>query len=313
MEVLTDVDPARIRALIAEDHFFWIDLVAPDDDQLAALGEALDLHPLALEDTREMGQRPKVDRFGDSALIVFFTAMEDEAGEPRLAEIHLHLSGSWLATVRRDPCDALDALRPRLVGEGTKDEAYLVYRVLDALTDRLYPVVDRFERDNDALEAAALNTPTRHLLARINDQRQLVQRFARRVGAQGDHFMQAVGELAELPGLAHGRRAYFRDIADHLLQLASEFHRQADDVVTVTTMYFNANANRLTLTATRLTVLATFFLVWTLVTSFFGQNFKWLTDRVDTGWTFLVFGVGGLVIPTLVTAVYFWQRRRDWL
>ena len=50
----------------------------------------------------------------------------------------------------------------------------------------------------------------------------------------------------------------------------------------MTTTYFNANANRLNALATRLTVLATFFLIWTLVTSFFGQNFRWLTDHVES-------------------------------
>jgi len=81
----------------------------------------------------------------------------------------------------------------------------------------------------------------------------------------------------------------------------------------MTTTYFNANANRLNALATRLTVLATFFLIWTLVTSFFGQNFGWLTDHVKSLEAFLIFGVGGLLVPTMIAAAYFWRRRREWL
>jgi magnesium transporter len=215
--------------------------------------------------------------------------------------------------VRRTHCDALDDLHVKLIDEHPEYEDYLVYRVLDALTDALYPVVDHFEARIDALEAAALDSPTRTLLHDIQQRREIVQRFSRRITAQRDHFVSAGIELADLPGLTRSRREYMRDVGDHLTQVASELHRQAEDVTTVTTMYFNSNANRLTLTATRLTVIATFFLVWTLITSFFGQNFKWLTDHIESLWTFLAFGVGGLVVPTAITAVYFWRRRREWL
>ena len=57
--------------------------------------------------------------------------------------------------------------------------------------------------------------------------------------------------------------------------------RQNEDLFALTSTYFNANANRLNRTATRLSVAGTFFIVWTLVTGFFGQNFGWLVDHID--------------------------------
>ena len=57
MHVLTTVDAAEIAQLRDSDEFFWVDLVHPSDDEVDRLGTALDLHPLALEDTREFGQR----------------------------------------------------------------------------------------------------------------------------------------------------------------------------------------------------------------------------------------------------------------
>jgi magnesium transporter len=65
-------------------------------------------------------------------------------------------------------------------------------------------------------------------------------------------------------------------------------------------------------TATRLSVVATFFVVWTLITGFFGQNFGWLVRSVESRGDFLLFGVGGLVVPTVVLAVVLWVKRHDW-
>jgi len=192
-------------------------------------------------------------------------------------------------------------------------EDYVVYQVLDALTDALYPVVDRLEDRIDALEARVLARPDRHQLTEIYRIKQDVQTILRRMVTQRDQFAAASEAIHHVPGLTQGSREYIRDIGDHLAQVTGEFHRQADDLTGLTSTYFNANTNKLNLTVTRLTVVATFFLIWTLVTSFFGQNFGWLVRHISTPQAFVGYGIGGLVIPTLLVAAYFWRRRREWL
>ena len=59
-------------------------------------------------------------------------------------------------------------------------------------------------------------------------------------------------------------------------------------------------------------MIATFFITWTLITGFFGQNFGWLVSNVESRTDFLVFGVGGLVIPTVGLVTLLWIKRRDW-
>ncbi len=49
-----------------------------------------------------------------------------------------------------------------------------------------------------------------------------------------------------------------------------------------------------------------------MITSFFGQNFGWLVDGIESRTDFLVFGLGALGLPTVVLVVYFWRRRREW-
>ncbi len=314
MEVLTEVDRDRIEALRARDEFFWLDLESPSDADLTAVGELLGLHELALEDTREFGQRPKLDRYPGAVLLAYWTARVTPNGlGTELVEFHLHISGGFLFTVHLTPWHELDELREALARDAIEAEDVIVYRVLDALTDALFPVVDHLEARIDGLEAAVLSDTDRRQLGEIYRLKQEVQLLQRRLVPQRDHFGAGIEAIVALPGLTHGAREYLRDVADHLAQVASELYRQTDDLTALTSTYFNASSNRLNALATRLTVLATFFLIWTLVTSFFGQNFRWLTDHVDSLRAFLLFGVGGLVVPTLLALAYFWRRRREWL
>jgi magnesium transporter len=314
MEVLTEIDRGRIEGLRARDEFFWLDLTSPTDAELDVVGELLGLHELALEDTREFNQRPKLDRYPDGVLLVYWTARvaPDRIGVEQI-EVHLHISGGYLATVRRSRCLELDELHDALVPEGTQAEDYIVYRVLDGLTDGLYPVIDHLEGRIDGLEEVVLSNTDRRQLREIYRLKQEVQALQRRLVPQRDQFGAASDAIMALPGLTRGTRAYLRDVGDHLAQVTGELYRQVDDLGALTSTYFNANANRLNRLATRLTVLATFFLIWTLVTSFFGQNFGWLVRHIDSFEAFLIYDGIGLVIPTILAGAYFWRRRREWL
>jgi len=305
MDVLTAVDPDRIASDRDAGHEFWLDLVNPPDEEVERIGALLGLHPVALEDTREFGQRPKVDIYESLVLVVFYTARLEE-GVVVPIEVHIYVARGFLITVRRDACEILDDMHNRL----DEMHEHPMYLILDALTDAFYPVIEGLEERIDELEAEVLTRTRREQLTAIYRMLQQVRQIGRTAVVQRDQFQIASNELARLEIGDTGE--YLRDIGDHLAQITGELHRQSDDLTALTSTYFNANADRLTATATRLTIVGTLFVLWTLVTGFFGQNFGWLVDNVDSRSDFLIFGVGALVVPTVILLTLFWMKRRDW-
>jgi magnesium transporter len=316
MEVLETVEPDHVSGLRGRDEFFWLDLSDPSPEELAPLGELLGLHPVAIEDSREFGQRPKLDAYGDHVLFVFYTVRRGGGSDEALfepVEVHIYISGSYVVTVRRSTCTELDALHEELDGADAQAEDYIVYKIFDVLTDAFYPIIELLEEHIDAIEGQVLlGRPRQEQLAEIYRLKQHIQSLSRRVIPQRDRFTTGAEIILNLPGLAHGTREYLRDVGDHLAQIAGELHRQQEDLTALTSTYFNANANRLNAIATRLTVGGTFFLLWTLVTGFFGQNFGWLVDNIDSRHDFLLYGVGGLLVPTAAIGALFWVKRKDW-
>ena len=311
MLVLTELDRERIARQRREDEFFWLDLRNPSPGDLDTMGELLNLHPMAMEDTQEFGQRPKVDLYADHLLLVYYAArMRDDVAQ--LIEVHIYLAGAFMVTVSRDECEALDALHTSLHEASTEDEGFLVYQILDALTDSYYPVIDGLERQIDALEGEVLLRARREQLSTIYRLRQNVRELLRVAGAQRDHYLATADAIRKLPGLRQGTNEYLRDVGDHLTQVTSELTRQTDDLNALTGTYFNANSDRLNAVATRLTILGTVFVTWTVFTGFFGQNFGWLVRHVDTAHDFLGLGLGLPLAVTALAGVVMWLKRDDW-
>ena len=88
--------------------------------------------------------------------------------------MHLHISGRYLLTARPDPGGPLDQLHG-VTDFGPHGEEDVVYRVLDTLTDAIFPVIDLYEERIDALEEAVLAAPDEQQLAAIYRLKQEVQ------------------------------------------------------------------------------------------------------------------------------------------
>lgn len=302
----TAADRERVAALLSGGRFFWLDLHRPGPEELGMLGELFGFHPLAIEDSEQFGQRPKVELYDDVAFVVAYGAPD---GEDDLVEVHCFLAERNLVTVHRDRCGALDRVRCNLAPGGEDEHAVTgLHRVLDALTDSLFPRLDALDERTERLADDIVESPADvHLRELLAVKRQVVG-LRQRVGAQRDAIGRIVDGTVALPGVTSEGQRYFRDVEDHLLLLDERIDAQRDIIIGTANLYLSSSSNRLNEVMKRLTIVATIFLPLTFVTGFFGQNFGWMVDRVGSLAAFLVLGVGG----TLVSAglVLAWLRAR---
>jgi magnesium transporter len=308
VQVLRSADDPRLDELLHGDQFFWLDLESPSPEQVRALGERFDLHQLAVEDTLEFGQRPKLDTYGDTALLVFYGVEDD--GTP--IEVHFHLSGHWMITVRRRSCSALHLAFHRIETETPKTEEEAIYRVLDALTDSFFPVLDAMDDEIDELMAAMIERPRNDQRQRLFFLRRRLIELRRIVAPQRDVLARGGDLVGRLPGLeADDARDWFRDVYDHLLRIAELIDSYRDLLSGALDVYLSTVSNRLNDINTQLAVVATIFLPLTFVTGFFGQNFGALVRHINSATAFWVYGVGSMVVGALI--LYWWYRRAGFL
>ena len=291
MQVLDTVDLDAIRALHEREEFFWLDLDSPSDDDLDALGELLGISDLAVEDSKEFGQRPKLDDYGERVLIVFYGAHDSD-----LVEVHVHVSGQDVVTSGRAPCSHLSEARERAATARVRTEQDLVYRVLDALADSLRALADRYAAEVEHLEEIAFERPKPADRRRMSEVRSHLFRLQQIVVPQREMLGRGGDLLETLPGLERDvARHPFRDVHDDLVVTANEI----DYLRELLTEAVNVLINQM---AGRLTIVATIFLPLTFATGFFGMNFGWMVGHISSAESFLVLGVGGMILPLIIAA-----------
>jgi magnesium transporter len=306
-----DLDEAWIKDHLERDHFFWLDLTSPSHEQLKKLQELFGFHPLAVEDSEEFHQRPKIDNYGDYVFLVFYGARADHPAEP-LREVHLFISGKYVISIHRDPLPPLDEQREQLDGQMLHSEQFLIYRVLDALTDSFFPMLSDIDDEIDQLEDAVLAHPTDQELQRLFGLKRTLVAMRKVVTPQRDIFARSIDQIADLPGLQLDERDYFRDIYDHLIRISDLIDSYRDLLSGATDLYLSTISNRQNDVMKQLTIIATIFLPLSFITGFFGQNFAYMvTDLIKTAWVFWIVGVGSMVATAVCLLIYF--RRKGWV
>jgi magnesium transporter len=307
------IDEVGIRDHLANNQFFWLDLTAPSHDDLEKLRELFGFHPLAIEDSQEFGQRPKLDLYGDYVLLVFYGAWREHSQAPEpLREVHLFISGNYVVTIHREPLPPLDQQRAQLDGRALMSEQFLLYRLLDALTDSFFPLLADLDDDIDELEALVVDDPDDACRERLFMLKRELVAMRKVVTPQRDLFARSIDQIAELPGLTLDERDYFRDVYDHLIRISDLIDSYRDLLSGATDLYLSTISNRQNEVMKQLTVIATVFLPLSFITGFFGMNFGFLVNHLITpGWTFWVIGLGSMAATCVALLVFF--RRKGWV
>ena len=300
-------------ARCGQGGFVWLGLFEPSDEELAQVRDTFGLHELAVEDAQNFHMRPKTELYDpDVRLVILRTARYDDAAEEvEFGEISVFLAPTFVITVRQGVASGLRGARqrleqrPELLATGSWSA---LWAILDQVVDAYAPVVAGLERDIDQIEATVFSgsvAPTE----RIYSLRREATDFYRAV-----HPLLGVVAAIERTAAVPELQPYLRDVHDHLLLVNEEVAAQRDLLGTVleaNMAVISVEQTKVSLrqntTIEQLTILATVFLPLTFITGFFGQNFAWLIRHISSDTAFLVYGIGGMLVP--LALLFLWLKR----
>ncbi len=305
----------------------WIDIEKPEDEDYAILDEVFGFHPLAIEDSINRAQRPKIESYnhvGDACQQGYFYMVIHGAEVPKNAgdklvtqELDMFVSERYLITIHDEPMSSLNVLLsrarsdPRIVLDPGID--LLLHHVLDRLVDKYQPILEQFQDTLDELEEEAISEPTPTLLTRITMKKRELLNLRRIIGPQREVLAQLT--RGEVPFIRESTRIYLRDVLDHLIRAVETIELYRDLVVGLRDIYMSSISNNLNQIMKTLTIITVIALPMTVVTSFFGMNFS--DERVG-GWGWVLnhpagFWLSMLFVLAVVAVLLMLFRRRRWL
>lgn len=292
--------------------FFWIDLVAPTEKELAVIGTELNLNKLALEDAFAGRQRPKLEHYESHIFINAYTARFKRKSK-RLAseEIAIFVTSNGLITVRDDESFPLDELLRRWDDNSelaTHGVSYLLWCLLDVIVDGYFDAVEELDFEVEALEESmfASDRVDIEIQKRTYELRKALV-LLRRLAVPMREVLNPLVR-GDYKQIGSGMFPYFQDIYDHIMRVADWTESLRDLITTLLETNLTIQSNNMNLIMKKVTSWAAIIAVPTLITGYFGQNIPfWGFEQV---WG--VYISIGMMIGA--SGFLYWAfKRNDWL
>jgi magnesium transporter len=296
----------------AEGEVVWIDCVGPDEGDLEQISRVLPLHPLVVDEVSRHGQRAKLERYPDHALVVAHA----RASDGDLSEVALVIGERWLVTVRE--CnehgetfdvapvrERYDRVRLPELGVGL-----LTYVVLDEIVSGYFDAVEGSEDRLEDLETTLFDQgppPDGSLQHDLLDLRKSLVLFRRRVVPLRDVLLAVL--RGEVPWVEDASLVWFQNVLDHHLRVIDQIDTQRELMGNVVDASLGLSSNRMNQVMKKMTSWGAILIVATLIAGIYGMNFK---DMPELGWRFGYPGALGLMLGC-TGGLYLWFRRKGWL
>jgi len=314
------VDATLDAALVApeqQDHrLTWLhfegDMRGAD---LQRLGEAFHLHPLALEDVLNVGQRPKLDVYRYSVFACLaLPVVRDE--QPLFQQVSVFVGADFVLSFHAGNHDVFAPIRRRIheaqgrIAHAESD--YLAYCLADVVVDTSFEVLAGYNDCLEGLEDEIFENTTHDMIGAIHDMRRRLIGMKKILRSQSEMLLRWVSLDHSL--LHDDNRPYFRDVEDHarrVLDLAEGYFETAGSLLDT---HLSLASTRLNEVMRMLTLIATIFMPLSFIAGIYGMNFDTQSpwNMPELGWRFgylAVIGVMGLLMAGML--IYF--RRRRWL
>ncbi|MGH2975343.1 MAG: magnesium and cobalt transport protein CorA [Solirubrobacterales bacterium] len=290
------------------DSFVWLGVVEPTALEFKRIAAEFDLHELAAEDAVKARQRPKVELYGETLLIVLKTVAHPDAGI-EVGELLVFVNPAFIITVRHGEGE-LDGVRerverrPDLLAHGT---GVVLYAILDHVVDGYGDAAQAIDAEIQVVEREVFSVRRTNPAEQIYRLERGVLDLYRAVAP----LSEAVDEIAEgrFEAVPDELDDYIRDVHDHLQRVAGRiagFRELLSSALQANLTQVSVRQNE---DMRKISAWVAIAVVPTMVAGIYGMNFDHMPEL---HWRYGYYSVLAVIAAICVT-LYWRFRRSGWL
>jgi len=295
----------------------WIHIHGqPTPDTLQEFAQHFELHPLALEDILNTGQRPKVETY-EAQLFAITSLPVMLDGDVVSEQISMFAGRDYVISFHAGVTDPFDPVRKRLRNHSGKIRSrgadYLLYCLLDIIIDEGFPVLENFGEQVEALEEELLAEPDRDTLRKLHAIKRELLFLRRMLWPQRELLNRLIRNENEL--LSEETTIYLRDCYDHTVQIMDLLETYRDMTASMLDVYLSSISYRLNDVMRVLTVIATIFIPLTFIVGVYGMNFS---VNANSPWAmpelhwYYGYPLLWLIMLMIAIGMIFFFKRKKW-
>ena len=146
----------------------WTDIERPTSEETDELAKFYPFHPLDLDDCLSRTQRPKIDEYDDYIFVLLhFPVFNKEARVTMPSQVSVFIGRDYLITLHPGTLKPLVKLfrdcqvREEARADNMKSPGYLMYRIVDRLTDYCFPILNKIMENIETVEDEIFDTKRR--------------------------------------------------------------------------------------------------------------------------------------------------------
>ncbi len=279
-------DPNWTALLAQQDAVIWVDLMGPDEADVKLMRDVFHFHPLAIEDTLNQRQRPKIEEYRDHLFLILNPVAEFQE-DLDFRELNVFVGHNYVVTVHitDEPiiAEVMQRCEARVQTTQPVSVGFLVYALADSVVDQYFPLLDDIGDQIETISEQIIENPQRNDLNRVFRLKRALAEMWRVAGGQRDMFNAITRQ--ETKYISEDiMRYYMRDVYDHLLRISDTVSTFRDNMAGVIDLYMSAVSNRLNVVVQRLTVVTIGIGVLTVISGFYGMNFEHSWPAFGAAW-----------------------------
>lgn len=304
---------AEIDKHTTPDTITWIDVAGLTDEAfIAKLGKEFGLNPLILEDTLNIGQRPKIDEYDRYIFGIFKMLYLDENNELVMEHLGLVLLDDSVMVFQEEPLhDVFDGVRERIRAKTGRirysGADYLFFALLDSVIDNYFVVLENINFNIETLEEEVYDNPTPETARKIQQLKKDVLKVRRLIYPVKELVSRLID--TENPLITKDTKLFLRDALDHSVEINETLQIYREMSMSLMEMYMSNISNKMNEVMKVLTIMASIFIPLTFIAGVYGMNFDHMPEL---HWEYGYYAVWGVMILLFVgMLIYF--KRKDWI
>jgi magnesium transporter len=296
------------------DYISWLNFHdLKDRDSVSRLCQNLAIDPLTIEDIFTEKRRPKLEEYKNYMFFSVRSALPNKEDTSILhqEQISFVLGMNYLVSFQEkssmhfgDVRDRIEKKRGKIRSKGAD---FLLFRMLDAILDNYFEVLESSTLSIEALEHRIQHSKTSNVLKVIETEKRKLIELRKIVLPLKDVTFQL--DKLDNPFLDASNQHHFSELKENCYEVLEEIDANKQILDGMANLYYAVQGQRMNEIMKILTIVSSIFIPLTFIVGVYGMNFKFMPEL---NYEYGYYTVVGVLFVIAFSLLYYFYKK-GWL